>query len=91
MSDYIKREDVIELFEKYISDDDELFKLLVRILINKVPAAEVVEVRHGKWVCGEDVNMQCSICGHDAYTEGDYQQVKTSYCPNCGAKMDLED
>ena len=93
MSDYIKREDVKNMLADadLIFDGEHLGYCIDDILINKIPAADVVEVKHGKWVCGEDVNMQCSICGHDAYTEGDYQQVKTSYCPNCGAKMDLED
>ena len=59
--------------------------------IQQAPAADVAEVRHGRWVYGEDDNIQCSICGHDAYTEGDYRQVKTNYCPNCGARMGKED
>lgn len=59
-------------------------------MVNCATAADVAPVRHGRWVYGEDVDIQCSICGHDAYTEGDYRQVKTSYCPNCGAKMDKE-
>ena len=57
-------------------------------LLENAPAADVAPVRHGRWIYGEDVDIQCSICGHDAYTEGDYRQVKTNYCPNCGAKMD---
>lgn len=52
---------------------------------------EIVPVVHGRWIYGEDVDIQCSVCGADALTEGDYRQIKTRYCPNCGAKMDLED
>lgn len=59
--------------------------------INNIPAADVTPVVHGRWVYGEDVDIQCSVCGADAFTEGDYRQVKSRYCPNCGAKMDLED
>lgn len=59
--------------------------------INNIPAADVAPVVHGRWVYGEDVGIQCSVCGADAFTEGDYRQVKSRYCPNCGAKMDLED
>ena len=59
--------------------------------INNIPAADVAPVVHGRWVYGEDVDIQCSVCGADALTEGDYRQVKSRYCPNCGAKMDLED
>ena len=56
--------------------------------VRPIDAAPVV---HGRWVYGEDVDIQCSVCGADAFTEGDYRQVKSRYCPNCGAKMDLED
>lgn len=43
-------------------------------------------VVRGEWI-NEDVDWICSICGHDAYTEGDYRQVRTNFCPNCGAEM----
>ena len=59
--------------------------------INNIPTADVAPVVHGRWVYGEDVDIQCSVCGADAFTEGDYRQVKSRYCPNCGAKMDLGD
>ena len=59
--------------------------------IREIPAADVAPVVHGKWVYGEDVDIQCSVCGVDALTEGDYRQVKSRYCPNCGAKMDLKE
>lgn len=88
MDDYIKREDVIELFEKYISNDDELFRLLVHILINKVSTADVAEVKHGKWevrtVRGE-TELYCSVCGNSPGILYEYR-----FCPNCGAKMDLK-
>ena len=58
--------------------------------IMNAPTIDAVPVVHGRWVYGEG-DIQCSICGHDAYTEGDYRQVKTNYCPNCGACMDKED
>lgn len=67
--------------DEFLCGTDNIFKL----------RGDVAEVRHGRWVYGEDDNIQCSICGHDAYTEGDYRQVKTNYCPNCGARMDKED
>ena len=58
-------------------------------IMSDIPAADVAPVVHGRWVYGEDVDIQCSVCGADAFTEGDYRQVKSRYCPNCGAKMDL--
>lgn len=47
--------------------------------------------KEGEWITTRteyhDGEIYCSICDHDAPTEGDYRQVKTKYCPNCGAKM----
>lgn len=60
------------------------------------PAADVVEVRHGRWIpeACESVSKRnrlieyrvysCSICGR---SNG---RVKKKYCPNCGARMDKE-
>lgn len=52
--------------------------------IEKIPAADVTPVRHGRWVpfhseVAGDIQY-CSACeiGFDA---------KTDYCPHCGAKM----
>ena len=56
----------------------------------KVPAADVVPVRHGKWkkigVWGRV--YRCSQCGNildfDAVNAG---RGDANFCPNCGAKM----
>ena len=55
-------------------------------VLDSIPAADVAPVVHGHW---EDVSerkwvyARCSSCQtvHD---------VKSNYCPNCGAKMDEE-
>lgn len=56
-----------------------------------LPTADVVEVRHGKWIDnGErDRNgvpkpfaISCSVCGSSAGNSW------MRYCPDCGAKMD---
>ena len=62
--------------------------------VENSPAADVAPVRHGRWIDGGDyvttaygslpVKM-CSECHMDVTLE-DFD----SYCPNCGAKMDLE-
>lgn len=86
------------MMEEYI-DKDELLSYLyniqdephdIAIEIAQFPAADVVPVRHGRWVYGEDVDIECSHCGWDALTEGDYRQVRSNFCPHCGAKMDGE-
>lgn len=53
--------------------------------------ADVVEVRHGRWVDNGDRDsngvpkpfaISCSVCGSSAGTSW------MQYCPNCGARMD---
>lgn len=89
MSDYIKREDVIEVFEKCSMEDDKLFLVIVRALVNSIPAVDVAEVKHGKWevrtVRGE-AELYCSVCGNSPNIIYEYR-----FCPSCGAKMNLED
>ena len=47
-------------------------------------------VRHGRWVREKDEPPYCSECFEDAtFTSGHYYHC-TTFCPNCGAKMDLE-
>ena len=56
-------------------------------IVLKEAAADVAEVRHGRWIDGV-----CSECGFDAmYYKGIPAQVYTDYCPSCGARMDKED
>lgn len=57
--------------------------------IDKLPTADVVEVRHSRWenISGFDV---CNICGTSpAYCEPKPNNPKgyPPYCHNCGAKM----
>lgn len=59
-------------------------------VIRRQPAADVVPVVYGRWVSTEPMvrspfanNHHCSVCGQISRV--------TDYCPNCGAKMDLEE
>lgn len=44
--------------------------------------------KHGKWECGGDEIVSCSVCEMDYSL---YRKIlyPRNYCPNCGAKMDL--
>ena len=64
--------------------------------INSIPAADVAEVRHGRWICinkryGE---YECSVChGMDSNCSdyyGIHAVTEQEFCSNCGAKMDGE-
>lgn len=59
-------------------------------IINQFPAADVAPVRHGRWINGD---QYCPICKKDKFRGLDadiWSDWKPDYCPNCGAKMDLE-
>lgn len=55
---------------------------------------EVATVRHGRWEIDEFGHF-CTVCQEYAEEvengEGQLKPLTTPYCPNCGAKMDLED
>ena len=58
--------------------------------VENFPAADVAPVRHGEWeiVVGSNGKeyMVCTCCRVSQDLTGVF-----TYCPNCGAKMDLED
>ena len=58
----------------------------VKSYIQKLPAADVQEVKHGEWVRDEFDMLCCSECNE----EPEFENI-TSYCPYCGAKMDGKD
>ena len=55
-------------------------------MINEQEAADVQEVRHGRWKCVSIGRYACSLCGCEPWYEGSINTMH--YCPNCGAKMD---
>lgn len=60
-------------------------------VMDKIHIVDAVPVVHAYWTTKRtwqhDGEIYCSACENDAPTEGDYRQVKTKYCPNCGANM----
>ena len=71
--------------------------------IDKEPAADVVEVRHGRWTFGKDLpdsfgsisknkyHLYCSECRHQAFNKSADNDCDfdedTPFCPWCGSKM----
>ena len=53
--------------------------------IRYMEAADVAPVVHSRWIHDERMLAVCLECGMTAVEDG------TDYCPNCGAKMDLND
>ena len=98
MSDYISREAAIVDFERCNHENPVWTPQRVKTLLMCIPAADVEPVRHGRWVRTEDdwnslTTFQCTVCGEEFCFEidEDLELLNYNYCPNCGAKMDLED
>ena len=62
------------------------------------PCADVEPVRRGRWISWEDADNcipspnrhECSVCHDAAQVLVNNIELLSNYCPNCGAKMDLE-
>ena len=96
MPEYIEREALLRALE-----EDGYGRGILRAImfVKDQSVADVVEVRHGKWVetqeplgwCDVDC-AECSVC-HESWivdedsSIDDYEYM-WHYCPNCGAKMD---
>ena len=89
MAEYIEREAALREAESRIMWGASA--AAVYESIRDVPAADVAPVRHGRWINGD---QYCPICKKDNFRGLDadiWSDWKPDYCPNCGAKMDLED
>ena len=88
--EYIEKNHLINI----IINSTALYNSTVLKLIKIAPAADVQEVKHGKWeLIDECANegVYCSNCHKKVYrAKYANQKVKSNYCPNCGAKMDKE-
>ena len=90
MAEYINREKTKRELSEWcislnsphlLSRDDTMF------LLDNIPAADVAQVVHGRWLCVDtdtDQFFLCNRCKKKEYWE-------SNYCPNCGAKMDGDD
>ena len=81
MAEYIEREAIHSIIERtstfaFIRDG-------MHEQVDSLPAADVVEVRHARWIKHEGYD-ECEACHAKAIYGG-------NYCPSCGALMDKED
>lgn len=96
MTEYIEREALMTALCKEIVGDGDYYNGKddmqdeIRDMVSHFPAADVAPVRHEKWevIVGSDgkERMVCTGCRKQQDLTGVF-----TYCPNCGAKMDLED
>lgn len=83
MKEYIERKraivDACNALELYPSEYAKLEDAL-----NKIPAADVAPVVHGRWIHYPDCGVtRCSHCGWSIE-----ECWESKHCPECGAKMD---
>ena len=107
MDEYINRDALLQEIEQERRASKNSFPRQhfvvgdVLTCIRTAPAADVVEVRHGRWI---DLNTEnstgplfkCSECSHlhnPNRNDLDLERVelKPLYCDACGARMDKED
>lgn len=91
MDEYIKREQVLKLLESAQAWNWSMDMLHGEI--QALPAEDVVPVVHGEWMrYSRTLWHYCSVCLEDALmSKSTGTEVLSSFCPHCGAKMDLED
>ena len=97
MTDYISREAANNALRECVRAYPNSFYNgieVARTAIYKLPAADVREVKRGKWIDRDDDyygwNMwACSACGEEfVLTEGTPDMNEYHFCPNCGARME---
>lgn len=93
MAEYINRKVALSLIQPDAPEDEKgaitiaTAKELVRSIVYRTPTADVAPVRHGHWDTGYFHDRVCSCCLHPDNDINDYAH---SYCPNCGAEMEVD-
>ena len=98
MDEYITKEAAIEAFEWGDADviedygdgcDFGFSRGAIKSAINSIPAADVAQVVHGRWMKRIKGGTLCSRCGSYTQHKGNVLDMsKAIACPWCGAKMD---
>ena len=90
MAEYIDRQ-LCEIVAEYDKD----YRLVVPLSkIRRFPTSDVAPVVHGQWkfdTRGLYPKPLCSRCSEEPWRKSNHQSDLPKYCPNCGARMDLEE
>lgn len=95
MDEYIKQEAAVKAANEWVNEACKEPVMRVSRLfdkLQKVPAADVAPVVHGRWIYEEETlftlsGYRCSVCRWPRWLSPDVPEA-FRYCPNCGAKMD---
>lgn len=64
--------------------EDDIRKVAFKDAIERIPIADVQEVKHGHWELIKNDRSKCSECGFQRNIE---TQFGWKFCPMCGADM----
>ena len=82
--DLIERQEAIKAIKEY-RYTDRFFPSYAVSALKELPSADAEPVRHGHWSIDDtdwfETVYRCTVCKKSS-------RIRTSYCPNCGAKMD---
>jgi rubrerythrin len=108
MSRYIDKDALIAEFKRLTLGENSLIERIfadgVYAVIDTFPTADVVEVRHGRWIKQKqdtelmqkfhDMGLGQGMSVNSIYWTcslcGNWGTPHYKYCPNCGSKMDGE-
>ena len=85
--DYISRETALKDFEENNARNPNWTPQRVKTLLLRQPAADVTEVVHGRWITHYRSGTPVAK-GYVSTCCDMWNNRKSDYCPNCGAKMD---
>ena len=97
MKEYIKRESAIEAIENDCLELVYYTKEEAIQCVKAIPAADVVEVRRGRWEAwmpdknGETREFICTGCRFMVEMSWKQKECDYEWCPYCGCKMDKEE
>ena len=106
MTEYIKREDAIDLFWSVDPENDGSDGCTVVLkcghynsneieaMLSNLPTASVVEVRHGRWklkMVGAFGDLKQYSCSECGFSLPLNPTKIPPYCEDCGAKMSLQE
>lgn len=98
MAEYIEREKAIDVIVKAVDAGFAATAEDLAAILENLPAADVAPVVHGRWTEINASYWRWKQSGHFPVHLIKYKHdkcgkvvsKKEDYCPNCGAKMDLE-
>lgn len=88
MAKYIELEDAYKTLSDYYHHSTDNQHMALREALDRVPAADVVERKTGRWISYiEDGYLECPFCGAATNCDGDESELH--FCFSCGAKMEV--